>query len=111
MNCFFCKVDRPFKFLGSINEDVNMYITLGQKGKLIFTIATISMDQLQTQSNAGGLTDIYLDSGTYVKSFYSVICAPSCAKVAVINSNNPRIHHKILWNNCIPKILSEQYKK
>ena len=27
MNCFFCKTDRPFKFSGSTNEDVNAYIT------------------------------------------------------------------------------------
>ena len=25
MNSFFCRTDRPFKFLGSINEDVNAY--------------------------------------------------------------------------------------
>lgn len=111
MNSFFCKTDRPFKFTGSTNEDVNAYITLGQKGKLLFTIYKVVIEQGKTQANAGGLTDIYLDNGTYVKSFYSVICQPSCARVAIMNSNHPRIHHKILWNNCCPKIISEEYKK
>lgn len=111
MNSFFCKTDRPFKFTGSTNEDVNAYITLGQKGKLLFTVYRIVIEQGKTQANAGGLTDIYLDNGTYVKSFYSVICQPSCAKVAIMNSNHPRIHHKILWNNCCPKIISDKYKK
>lgn len=111
MNSFFCKTDRPFKFTGSTNEDVNAYITLGQKGKLLFTVYRVVIEQGKTQANAGGLTDIYLDNGTYVKSFYSVICQPSCAKVAIMNSNHPRIHHKILWNNCCPKIISEKYKK
>lgn len=111
MNSFFCKTDRPFKFTGSTNEDVNAYITLGQKGKLLFTIYRVVIEQGKTQANAGGLTDIYLDNGTYVKSFYSVICQPSCARVAIMNSNHPRIHHKILWNNCCPKIISEEYKK
>lgn len=111
MNSFFCKTNRPFKFIGSTNEDVNAYITLGQKGYLLFTIYRIVIEQGTTQKNKGGLTDIYLDNGTYVKSFYSVICQPSCAKVAIMNSNHPRIHHKILWNNCCPKILNEKWKK
>ena len=111
MNCFFCKTDRLFKFSGSTNEDVNAYITYGNKGKLMFTVADICMDQLQTQSNPGGLTDIYLDNGTYVKSFYSVIHQPQCVKISTMGNKFRRIHHKILWDKCTPKILSEQYKK
>ena len=64
-----------------------------------------------TQQNPGGLTDIYLDNGTYVKSFYSVIHEPSCVKVALMGSNNKRIHHKINWDKCCPKILNEKWKK
>ena len=111
MNCFFCKTDRPFKFSGSTNEDVNAYITYGNKGKLMFTIADICMDQLQTQSNPGGLTDIYLDNGTYVKSFYSVIHQPQCVKISTMGNKFRRIHHKILWDKCTPKILNEKYKR
>ena len=111
MNSFFCKTDRPFKYYGSTNEDVNSYIINGMKGNLMFTIYKPSIVQTATQQNKGGLTDIYLDNGTYVKSFYSVIAEPSCARVAIMNTKNPRIHHKILWNNCCPKILDEQYKK
>ena len=111
MNCFFCKTDRPFKFSGSTNEDVNAYITYGNKGQLMFTVADICMDQLQTQSNEGGLTDIYLDNGTYVKSFYSVIHQPQCAKISTMGNKFKRMHHKILWDKCTPKILNEKYKK
>ncbi len=93
------------------NEDVNCYIKNGMQGNLLFTIYKPSIIQTQTQSNSGGLTDIYLDNGTYVKSFYSVICEPSCAKVQVMNTKHPRIHHKILWNKCCPKIISDKYKK
>lgn len=111
MNCFFCKVDRPFKFSGSTNEDVNAYITYGNKGYLMFTVAKICMDQLQTQSNSGGLTDIYLDNGTYVKSFYSVIHQPQCVKISTMGNKFKRIHHKINWNRCLPKILNQKWKK
>lgn len=111
MNSFFCKTDRPFKFLGSINEDVNAYATLGQRGELFFTVADATLNQCDTQQNSGGLTDIYLDLGTYIKSFYSVICSPSCVKVISMGVSHRRIHHKIVWNNCCPKILNQKYKK
>ena len=111
MNSFFCKTNKPFTFIGRINEDVNTYVNLGTKGKLLFTVAECSLDQLATQSNNGGMTDIYLDSGTYVKSIYSVITNPSCVKIGLMGQSNKRIHHKILWNYCLPKILNEKYKK
>lgn len=111
MNSFFCKTDRPFKFLGRINEDVNTYTLLGSQGKLFFTVAEASLDQMDTQQNEHGLTDVYLKYGTYVKSFYTVMCMPSAAKVAMMGVNDRRIHHKILWDKCTPQIISERYKK
>lgn len=111
MNAFFCRTDRPFKFLGTINEDTNMYITYGSRGHKIFSVTQASLIQKETQQNAGGLTDIYLDVGTYVKSFYSVMCMPSAAKVSLMGQTHMRIHHKINWNNCVPLILSDKHRK
>ena len=111
MNSFFCKVDRPFQFLGRINEDVNAYCLLGTQGKLMLTIADIALNQVDTQQNSGGLTESYLDNGTYVKSFYSVICCPSCVKVAEMGVNHKRFYHLVDWEHCLPKILSDKYRK
>lgn len=110
MNSFFCKTNRPFKFLGRINEDTNCYSLLGSRGELFITIADITLDQLETQKNSGGLTDSYLDLGTYVKSFYTVICNPSCSKVSVMGDGHYRFHHKVLWENTVPKIISDRFK-
>jgi hypothetical protein len=111
MNCFFFKTDNPVKFMGRINEDVNLYVTNGLKGELFLTHPMIRIEQLTTQSNSGGLTDIYLDMGTYVKSFYSVMYAPSCVKINVMGVTDRRIHHRIKWNNAVPCILNESVKK
>lgn len=111
MNTFFCKTDRPFQFYGRINEDTTMYTTLGQKGYIFFTVGDVMVNQLQTQANAGGLTDIYLDKGTYYKSFCSVMFSPSCVKVSSMGNTYKRIHHKVLWKNCCPKIINEKYKR
>lgn len=111
MNTFFCKTKRRFDFVGRINEDVNTYTTRGIKGDLMFTVANIMMNQLETQSNAGGMTDVYLDSGTYVKSFFTIIVAPSCTKISTMGNKFRRIHHKINWEHCTPKIINQKYKK
>lgn len=57
------------------------------------------------------MTDIYLDVGTYVKSFYSVMTMPSCVTVAMMGETHRRMHHNISWVNCVPMILNEKYRK
>ena len=111
MNTFFCTTDRPFDFVGRINEDVNTYTSRGIKGDLMFTVARVMINQMTTQANSGGMTDVYLDSGTYVKSFFTIITSPSCTKISTMGNKFRRIHHKILWDKCTPKILNEKYKK
>lgn len=113
MNSFLCSVDRPFSFYGRINEDVNFYTCEGRRGKLILTLAGLQLNQKQTQSSSGGMTDIYMDKGTYFKSFYSIMYSPSCVKIALMGnkSETMRIHHRVSWNNCTPMLLAETVKK
>ncbi len=112
MNTFFCDTERPFTFVGRINEDVNTYTSEGSRGKLFLTVTGVSIQQKQTQSNKGGMTDVYLDSGTYVKSFYTVMYSPSCTTVMRMGGNTQkRIHHHVEWSNCVPKIISDRYRK
>jgi hypothetical protein len=111
MNSFFFSVDRPVKFLGRINEDVNLYVEDGRRGSLFVTIPRLRLWQHQTQTNEGGLTDIYLDLGTYVKSFYTIICAPSCVKIITMGTTHRRLHHMVQWGVAVPKIVSEKYRK
>ena len=110
MNSFFCKTSRRFDFLGRINEDVNTYCNLGSKGKLLFTIADISLNQQDSQQNKGGMTDLYLSAGTYVKSFYSVMTNPSFVKVAETGVGHKRMHHLVDWEHGVPKIISDRFK-
>jgi hypothetical protein len=111
MNSFLCSIDRPFKFIGSINEDVNTYTSLGSRGDLFLTIPFVSLDQEATQSNKSGMTDVYALSGTYVKSFHSVMMHPSSVKIALMLSKHTRIHHAIKWINTVPVIINEKHKK
>lgn len=111
MNSFFCSTEREFYFMGRINEDVNAYVYHGSVGKIFFTLMNIQLNQFITQTNKSGLTDIYLELGTYVKSFYTIIYSPSCVKISTMGRSNRRLHHSITWDNAVPCIISEKYKK
>lgn len=113
MNSFVCSTDRPWKCLGRMNEDVSAYVVGSRRGSLFFTTTQVQVDQKQTQSNDGGMSQLYLESGTYVKTFYSVMYAPSCVKVSTLSdprSGQTRMHHKINWHNTAPKILREEWR-
>jgi hypothetical protein len=94
-----------------MNEDVNTYLHWGPRGKLFLTIPLVSLTQKGTQGNDEGMSVAYLKYGTYVKSFYSVMYAPSAVRVSMLNSSNKRIHHKIRWKNAAPVIIREEHRR
>ena len=93
------------------NEYVTTYVLQGSRGDLFITIPVVSLFQPDTQKKKKGLTDVYQDMGTYVKSFFSVMYNPSSVKISMMGDNHMRIHHRITWNNAVPKIIDEKYKK
>lgn len=111
MNSFICSTDRPFKFIGRINEDVNTYVNKQSIGLLMGTIPFVSLVQNQTQSNKGGMTEMYLDSGTYIKSFYTIMFSPSSVYIKPMGDKHLRLHHHVKWNNAVPKLIAEKHKK
>ena len=116
MNSFFCSTDRRFKFVGRLNEDVNTYVSLSATGGMFFTVMQAQLDQQMTQTKSGGMTEAYLESGTYVKSFFTVMYAPSCVKIGAMGDprnegGDYRVHHAINWNRAAPLILRESWRK
>jgi len=114
MNSFLCSVDRPFQFRGRMNEDVNTYTVLSRQGAVFFTVLQTKLVQKATQSNAGGITELYKAMGTYTKSFYTVMMCPSSVKISTMGDHRSphyRIHHKIDWPKTAACILREEWKK
>jgi hypothetical protein len=111
MNSFFCHIDRPFSILGLQNEDVNAYALHGSRGVVFLQINHVRLNQSPTQSTEGGMTEIYLEMGTYVKSFYTVMHCPSFTRVKPMGPSHPRLHHQISWRHAVPKIIREEHRK
>lgn len=111
MNSFICSPSRRFSFMGRVNEDVNAYVSLGNRGGLFLSINNVTITQKTTQAHEGGLTDTYLNQGTYIKSFYTVMYQPSSVKVGLMGDTHKRLHHNIDWDYTVPCIISEEWRK
>ena len=109
MNCFFCDTHKKFDFIGRINEDVNTYISNNLKGNIFLTFSGTSVAQANTQQVSNGMTESY-KFGTYLKSYYTIVVAPSVASIKLFGNSYPRIHHSIKWANTVPKIIDDKYK-
>ena len=93
-----------------MNDYLNTYTYLVHLGDLFFNFTNIKLDQGDTQSTSGGMSDAYNLSGTYVKSFYTIMYHPSGTKISVMNTKFTRIHHTINWKATTPKILDQKHK-
>ena len=111
MNALFMRVDRAPTFVGRINEDVNTYVSRGAVGDLFLTVSDFALNQAPTQSTGGGMSAAYSALGTYVKSFYTVLYAPSAVKVSAMGRVFYRLHHLVDWNSAVPKVVSGRYRR
>lgn len=110
MGSFLMRAEHPIKFSMRMNDDITTCAIEHHRGNLAYTIMCLQIDTPETQSQEGGMTDIYKDNGTYRKSFYSVMVGPSFAKIAR-ESLSHRIHHEIKFINCTPLLISDKWKK
>ena len=111
MNALFCSTDRRVIFNGRLNEDVNTYTRQNNIGNICISLPFIQLHQRKSQSG-NGMSETYLQYGTYTKSFYSVIQNPSCVKISILQSpTSYRIHHHINHRFCDAKIISYRFKK
>ena len=113
MNWFLIDTEWPITFPGKLNEDVNMYTQEQRAGRVIpFTLAQASLEQDDTQSAEGGVTETYLKVGTYMKSMYSVMRCPSAVTVRPLGGGvTPRMHHFVDYDACAPAIIPETHRK
>ena len=111
MNTWFCDTEKPLRFSGHMNEDCSCYVLGGVKGLAFLQFAMLQIMQVPTQAAAGGMSELYASSGTYLKSLYTLIQAPSCTMIHAMNSTCGRIHHFINYKYCAPKIVPERFRK
>jgi hypothetical protein len=111
MNTWLLKTEPSLEFVGRMNDDVNTYVVNGARGHLFFTTTLLQSTVMQTQKVAGGMTEMYLDAGTYMKSMYTVMMQPSSVTVSLMGTTHKRLHHRVDWNHTVPKIINQKHQK
>jgi len=111
MNFFLCSTERPVSFSGRLNEDTTLYTAEQNRGVLCLTLPLLVLKQKTTQKQAGGLTELYLEHGTYTKSFYTILPQPSSVSVSLLKQKHARMHHKISWTYTVPQLVSPVFRK
>lgn len=111
MGSWMMRTDSEVRFQGLMNDDCNLYYLNGHKGRVFLTFPFMMIDTPPTQAVKGGMTELYNSTGTYTKTFYSVMLCPSFVKVSMYGDRHYRIHHQTKWDNATPKIISGVYKK
>lgn len=110
MTTFLMRANKKHYFHMRMNDDITTGAFANMRGMMFYTYLPIHCMTTETQCQDGGMTEIYRDNGTYRKSFYSVMVLPSCCKISKMGINDFRVHHEISWNNCVPKILNQQWR-
>jgi hypothetical protein len=68
----------------------------------------MQLSMRDSQSEKGGNTEIYQESGTVRKTAYAVLIEPKAVKLVI---KFGRYHHKVNWPLVCPKLISTKYQK
>ena len=91
-----------------MNDDLINAINVWRHGRAELTVKFLSMNMPETQSEKGGLTEMYREDGTVRKTAYAVCACPSSVRLV---RKFGRYHHRADWKTIAPKIVSDGYMR
>lgn len=97
------------RWRGRLNDDLINAIDTRRLGeKVEFSFRFLALKMKDSQSESGGLSDIYKAEGIVRKSAYPILIAPNAARLVV---KFGRYHHKVRWDRLSPEIINEKFRK
>lgn len=96
------------KWVGRMNDDTIHAINVWRSGKFEMQFRYLQIGMKPTQSEGGGLTEMYKLDGTVRKTAYVFLLAPSVTKLVI---RFERYHHKVDWDGITPKLIHERFRK
>ena len=97
------------RWVGRMNDDLINAINVYRTGRgPEFSFNFVSMNMPATQSENGGLSELYREEGTVRKTAYAVMAAPGAVKLV---ERFGRYHHAVDWKFLVPKIVHSKYRR
>lgn len=94
---------------GRFNDDTIHAISVFRTGKRReMSLRFLSTDTKDSQSEKGGLTEMYRSLGTVRKTAYLILMAPNASKLTI---RHQRYHHIVDWKKLTVKVINEKWRK
>lgn len=90
-----------------INDDIVNAIETWRRGYPEYSVHFLQLYTKATQTEKGGLTEMYKADGTVRKTAYAIMFCPANVKLVI---NLGRYHHKVDWRGLTPKLISEKWR-
>lgn len=100
--------NNPITFRGVFYEDIIVALDAGTAGRVAMSTMLVSIQSPAMASNGGGMQDLYQESGTYVRCFYSVMAYPG---VASIEAKDGEFKLRLRHSAFAPMIINERWRK
>lgn len=95
-------------WVGRMNDDIINAINIWRRGGYEMSVKYLHIEFAKTQSEQGGMTDLYRNDGTARKTAYGILAAPSAVKLVF---RFERYHHATAWSKLRPKLLAEKWRR
>lgn len=95
-------------WVGRMNDDIINAINIWRRGGYEMSVKYLHIEFAKTQSEPGGMTDLYRNDGTARKTAYGILAAPSAVKLVF---RFERYHHATAWGKLRPKLLDEKWSR
>lgn len=94
---------------GRFNDDTIHAINVHRLGKMKeMQLKMVGLDDIKTQQETGGLTDMYQTLGTVRKTAYLILVAPNAARLTI---RWQRYHHIVDWGKLVVKTLDPKWQR
>lgn len=110
-NAFLRKTSIPFTWVSNFNEDTISCVVEGKRGFLVLELPYVQLEAIETGKGTqnGGMFEMYNNIDEYKRKFNYVIIQPNIYSI-YINSDK-EIKVRRIWDNAIPKIIKQKYRK
>ena len=95
-------------WVARMNDDLINAINSWRHGRPEYSVRFMEMAMPATQSEDGGLSELYRDEGTVRKTAYAVMACPAAVKLI---QKFGRYHHRANWQRIAPKLVSDGYAR